>query len=746
LVALGLSAPAFGEADLSNCEMEQIHLAGSIQPHGVLLLLREPDLVVVQASDNAEAFLGLDRPIIGLDLDALDGDLALRVRERLSEKLDVIPVAVRCRAGRSAREPNGRELDGLIHRPSGGGLVIELEPAGPPFRLSGTIENALRTILGCTTMRALCDEAAMIFKDLSGYDRVMVYRFDDDGHGEVFSEQREPKLEAFLGNRYPASDIPQIARRLYERNRIRILADVTYRPVPLTPRLSPITGRELDMSICFLRSMSPIHVQYLKNMGVGATLVISLVVGGRLWGLISCHHYSPRVLPFEIKAVCELLAETVATRIAALESFVQAQAELSVRRLEQRMIEAISRDGDWRGALFDGSQTLLSPLGASGAALLFDGQILTVGEVPGTLQLRAIGAWLDRAGPWLDRGGERAPVFATASLGTEDPDFGELTAVASGLAAAAISSVPGEYLLWFRPERVRTITWGGNPFKPIEIGDNPMDLSPRRSFSQWHQLMEGNAEPWNAVDLTAARLIGRTVADVVLQFRSVSMLIARTQFEQVRQQVGQSEQPVIIADAAGGILLCNEAFAELLPQGHATPRGIDDLLPFFKDRDEIRLRFANLVKYQQTWRGEIELRTDHGGHRPLLVRADPVFATPDRVLGFVLMFTDNTEQKEAASARRRFQDNIIERHRAVTGRIGPAKDLEHHSVLSAVVENAQLAALEITDRSDIERMPEKLESVRVSVARTTELLEHLIWHASRPPRKTPGGKTPSGKH
>ena len=140
----------------------------------------------------------------------------------------------------------------------------------------------------------------------------MVYRFDEEGHGEVFSEQRRPDLEAYLGNRYPASDIPQIARRLYERNRVRLLVDVGYVPSPLTPRLSPLSGRDLDMSLCSLRSHSPIHVQYLKNMGVCATLVVSLMVGGRLWGLIACHHYVPRFVHFEICSVCELLAEASA--------------------------------------------------------------------------------------------------------------------------------------------------------------------------------------------------------------------------------------------------------------------------------------------------------------------------------------------------------------------------------------------------------------------------------------------------
>ena len=168
---------------------------------------------------------------------------------------------------------------------------------------------------------------------------------------------------------------------------MRVLVDVDYDPSPLMPRLSPLSGRDLDMSLCFLRSPSPIHVQYLKNMGVCATLVVSLVVGGRLWGLISCHHYVPRFVYFEVRAVCELLAEAIATRIAALESFVQAQSELTVRRLEQRMIEAISREGDWRGALFDSSQSLLQPVGASGAALLYEGQVLSTGEVPGTQQI-----------------------------------------------------------------------------------------------------------------------------------------------------------------------------------------------------------------------------------------------------------------------------------------------------------------------------------------------------------------------
>jgi light-regulated signal transduction histidine kinase (bacteriophytochrome) len=251
---------------------------------------------------------------------------------------------------------------------------------GQPLNFAQQLDNALRELFPSYSLQSLCDEAARIYREITGYDRVMIYRFDEDGHGELFSEQRRHDLEAFLGNHYPASDIPQIARRLYERNRVRVLVDIGYTPVPIDPLVSPATGRELDMSLCVLRSTSPIHVQYLRNMGVAATLVASIMVGGRLWGLVSCHHYVPRAASFAVRAVCELLAEALGTRIAALESFFRGQAEISVRRLEQRVIEAITRKGNLQAALFNASDTLLQAVGASGVALLFEDQVQSAGR------------------------------------------------------------------------------------------------------------------------------------------------------------------------------------------------------------------------------------------------------------------------------------------------------------------------------------------------------------------------------
>lgn len=706
--------PAFGAADLSNCELEQIHLPGSIQPHGALLMLRSDDLTINRFSDNLDRYLTLEQDPLGASLADLDAQLANTVRSLLEEGPgDSIPRSLRCRgAGRSG------DLDVALHRIAKGDVVVEIEPASAAQDLAAFVERALQDILASLTLKELCDDTARLFKELTGYDRVMVYRFDQDGHGEVFSERCESGLEPYLGNRYPASDIPQIARRLYERNRIRVLVDVNYRPVPLLPA----SADDLDMSLCSLRSVSPIHVQYLKNMGVSATLVVSLMAGGRLWGLVSCHHYRPRNPHYEIKAACELIAEMVATRIAALESFARTEVELSVRRIEKRIIEAIARDGDWKPALFDNPQVLLQPLAASGAALSFEGQIISTGEVPGTQQIRAIVQWLD--------GHAAGALFATAAFGAEVGEFASLKPVASGLVAIPVSRSRGEYLLWFRPERVRTVTWGGNPFKPVEIGNDPSDLSPRRSFAQWHQLVEGTSDHWTATHLAAARKIAESIEDVVYQFRAVRMLIAEDQLTQVKRDVREAQQPLLVADASGLLLMVNDAFYQLLPEDHAQMMSLADLPVAFRDPRKVRELLQVMLRDQQPWRGELEIGSRDGELRNLMLRADPVFAQANRALGFVLFFTDVTDRKIGDAARRRFQEDIVSAHREKGPRLETKTDLLYRKLLASVVSNAKLAALEISDGMELEKVPGMLAAVSDSVARTRNLLRHLLTRQS----------------
>lgn len=722
MASVHLSVPAFGQATLADCEREQIHLAGSIQPHGALLAVSEPDHIIIQTSANAAEFLRM-APLVSRSLTDLDGNLLLQILPHLGGPLHVRPMTVRCELGTPARK-----YDCTVHRPANGGLVIELEATGEATNIAAALDSAFHRITSASSLTGLCDETATIFKEVTGYDRVMVYRFDEEGHGEILSERRRPDLEAFLGNRYPSSDIPQIARRLYERNRVRLLVDVNYKPVPLQPRVSPLDGRDLDMSLSCLRSMSPIHQKYLQNMGVGATLVCSLMVSNRLWGLVACHHYEPRFVQFDIRAACEALAETSSVRIAALESFAQGQSELVVRRLEQRLIEAVSRDGDWQTALFDGSQSLLQPLGATGGALLFEGQVTTVGDVPATQRIREIGAWLDRKR--AERDAPAGDMIITASLTIDEPAFMDVRSVASGLLAAPLSASDGEYLIWFRPERITTVTWGGDPLKAVIIGDDPSDLSPRRSFAKWHQLVEGKSEAWSPAELSSARVIGETVADVVLQFRSVRMVIAQDQLASISRQVMRSVQPVVIADVGGRILLINEAFEQQLRSSHPHLSHLRDLSNFFASPADFRANLEDLLRNKRSWRGEVSIENKSGQSRPLMVRADPVVAPHDRALGFVLIFSDLTDRKAAETARARFQEDVGGARRPSL-RLDSTASVVYQELAASAVENAQLAALEVTHGAETNTMPDMLESIRTSTRRTLDIIEHLVWYRSR---------------
>ena len=714
------AAPDFGAANLSNCEREQIHLAGCIQPHGALISVRESDQTILQSSANAGAFLGIDTPLPGLRLRALGPDLWRRAKETPNDP-KIIPYVARCRLA----DPK-RIVNALFHRAAGGELVVEIEDAAPAADLAPNIERALQTIMSAGSLGSLCDAAAAIFEDICGYDRVMIYRFDEEGHGEVFAETRKPELEAFLGNRYPASDIPQIARRLYVSNRVRILADVQYAPAPIEPRVSPLTGQQLDMSLCFLRSASPIHVQYLKNMGVTATLVVSLMVGDRLWGLVSCHHYSPRFLRFEMRSVCELLGEAVGTRIAALESFARGQCELAARRLEQRMVESISREGDWRGALFDAARSLLLPVNASGAALAFEGDFQTIGETPGADQLRSLAGWL--------RSKLTDGFYATSCLAAEAPQFAALTSFAAGVVAARVSGDGDELLIWLRPERMRTITWGGKPFKSPSDDDDPSELSPRRSFAQWHQVVEGTSDPWTSTDIATTRMIGASVTDVISQFRAVQIVIAKDQLDQVSKRMRASEQLVIVADSQGRLLESNSALERLTGARPDSLRRLDDLPAFFAEPDDLALQLKALQLTKRNWRGDVMLSAGNAQGVPLHVRADAITARDDRVLGYVLMFTDLTERRSAETARRRFQESLVGSRRRVTVSLETSAELAAQSLIAQVIENAQLAALEVTDAADPAVMRKLLEGIRSSVERSAEVLERLTL-APRPDEK-----------
>ncbi len=710
-----MDSPAFGQADLSNCERELIHLAGSVQPHGVLLVLREADGAVVQASANSEAVLGCPLPwLLGRRVAELGGDLAAQVAALARDSLHE-PVALQCQVA-----PGGatRRLEGALHRHAGGGLVVELEAIDPPTPgvapaialsaelLTERLAAGVQRFTAAASLGTLADSMVQVFRDLTGYDRVMVYKFDPDGHGKIIAEARDPRLESLLGHHYPATDIPQRARELYLRNRVRVLVDVNYEAQLLQPALLPLTGQPLDMSLCDLRSMSPLHLQYLKNMGVTGTLVASLVRDGKLWGLLAAHHYSPRHLRRSMRSAVDLLAEVASTRITAIENYAHTQVALLVRRLEQRLIEATSTEGDWRLALFRNPRTLLQPLDATGAALFHDGEILTSGEVPSTPELRALRDWID--------GQQVEPPFACSSVGQAHAPLESLTPTAAGVMAVKLSTSRPDYLMWFRKEQLLTVTWAGDPAKQL-VNNDPRELSPRRSFNAWSEIVRGTAAPWTNAERVMARAVGSALVDIIVQVHAVRLLIAEHQLAQIRATVGTSREPVLVAGPSGLLTFANEAFVALMGDGAEPPALGHDVAAFFEQPDAVRRVLDGLAL--QPWRGEWGVVQRRSPALPVSVRAEAVPGRDGALLGFILTLTDLRDSRRTAEARRHLEASLaLGAHEARSA----ADD-----VIGAILTNASLAAMDIADAAGGPPVAPLLQELELSAQRATALYAQI---------------------
>jgi light-regulated signal transduction histidine kinase (bacteriophytochrome) len=497
--------PPGAPVDLSNCEREPIHVPGSIQPRGVLIEVSDPDLVVRRVSENLVDVVGLPwqealgRPLADLlgtrPAEAVARSASafgdLRERNPVEITLDVAgsPVPVDALLHRVAR---GAEGTGDASLPSSS-LVVELEPAlGPrPFSFPNTYQ-AVRGTIGelnrASSLQELYDITAQAVRTLTGFDRVMVYRYDADYNGEVVAEAKAESLNSFLGLHYPASDIPAQARALYEKNWIRLISDVDYTPAPLRAVGDLATAPPLDLTYSTLRSVSPIHVEYLKNMGVRASMSISLLRDDKLWGLIACHHYSgPHAPPYATRAAAEFLGSTLSLRLVDRAEEDEVLRALRVRSTLAWLTAAtLDEDRPLADTLL-GSPSLLDLLPADGVAVHLQGHRGAAGAVlPAGLA--------DRVAAWAAARGQ--DVVATDTLPRTAPELGAPVELACGVLVLPLPEA--QYIVWFRGEAVQHIDWGGDPHNKAlaaREGDE-VRLSPRKSFERWQEVVRGRSEPW----------------------------------------------------------------------------------------------------------------------------------------------------------------------------------------------------------------------------------------------------------
>ena len=505
---------------LTNCDREPIHLPGAIQPYGFLLCLDPATHHIVQASANTGALVGLAaEDLLGGSLSQLLGPARLaEVEGRLATLTETAQLL-----GARLDAVTGQPYYKLIMHRYDGLLWLEFEPvaetdAAPldlPF-----LNAALGQMLAAPTMLEFCKHAVEQVRAITSFDRVAIYQFAPDGSGEVIAEATYPDLPPWLGLHYPASDIPQQARAMYLKNWLRFIPDAAYVPVPLVPGLSPTTGRPADMTHAVLRSVSPVHLEYLHNMGSAATMTISIIDDGQLWGMMTCHHRTPLLVGFELRELCQFIGKTFSALLAGKVRADQYAYQLHVREQLAQLFERVDRADDFAQALAQSEPTIRDVFDCGGAAVCFGGEVVLLGQTPTPAQVCELLAWLPENAP--------GPLFHTDSLAAHYPAGAPaLRATASGLIAAALAEAPGNYLLWFRPEVVQTVTWAGRDDKPQLLADGQIFLSPRQSFEAWKQLVEYTAAPWQPLELAAAREIRQHVTE--LQLKAFNELQARAQ-------------------------------------------------------------------------------------------------------------------------------------------------------------------------------------------------------------------------
>ena len=525
-----VDAVRFGEADLTTCDREPIHIPGSIQPHGVLLVLDRHGLPIEQVAGDTRFLLGIDpERVLGLSLSTLlEEESVAFVNAQLSIDATFVPpimrLGVRSRSG-------SLPLDLTLHAMDRTAM-IELEPARRTMSSAGDPISQLKTLLAAVQLTASVDEccaaAAVALRAATGFDRAMVYRFLPDDSGVVAAEDATAGLESFLGLHYPASDIPRQARELYRRNWLRTIPDIDYVAAPLRPEINRRTRAPIDMSHCALRSVSPIHLEYLRNMGVCASMSASIVCHDKLWGMLVLHHYSPRHVSADLRVACETFAQILSLSVAAKQ-----QAEISVARIHARTIreQLVSQlHGACDIAAVLASWDLLRHVEATGAAVYLEGQLHLIGDCPAKPAILAMLEWLNSV---------NRPLFATEQLSAAYPPATRFAATASGLLAVGLSREPRDYVLWFRPEIGRTVRWAGDPNKPLKVDRHGVRLTPRGSFAEWQQVTRLQSKPWSEVELEAAEALRVVMLESVLQ--SVDLARRERAFEATRAMAEELE-------------------------------------------------------------------------------------------------------------------------------------------------------------------------------------------------------------
>lgn len=498
------------KVDLSNCDREPIHTPGSIQSHGAMLVC-DTEGLITHFSANAAEFVGTT-VLAGANLaDALGHRVAHDLRNAAARAGGANLVG----ALLGVKLPhNNAVADITVHRQEGR-ILVELEAAsGDGHEAKSALDltqSLVRRISAEHDVTTIANMSAKLIRALLYYDRVMVYRFLHNGAGRVIAEARRHDMHSFLGQHFPAADIPSQARRLYLINWVRAVADVNSVPVPL---IGDDSDADIDMSHSHLRSLSPIHCEYLRNMGVSASLSISIVVDGKLWGLIACHHDSPKIAPLSQRISAELFAQYVSLQIAMAERRAELVASGEARRRLDSIITCFLPGAQVETSLQDRIEDLAKLIACDGAALHVQNDWKCIGATPDAEKLSELAGFLSKnASNSIWHTHDLRAVLGDEAYGTR----------CAGVLAIPLSPSSRDYLMYFRSEEAHNVVWAGQPTKNLVPSGDGYRLTPRGSFEAWLEDVRGRSTPWNNDELAVAEATQGFLRDVVLRFKEATL-------------------------------------------------------------------------------------------------------------------------------------------------------------------------------------------------------------------------------
>lgn len=660
--------------ELLRCEDEEIRIPGSIQTHGFLLVLDEQSKHVVAASENAGEFLGVPfKVLLGAPLDTLLEREPISALKALSTSEDQSSVASYLGAFRVRSE-----LCTLVTHRVDGLLVLEFERLDrlvSPELMNVVITNFVGQLSRLGSKRELCQAITKQIKDLTGFDRVLLYSFDEAGHGTVLTEENSGMLPSYLDLRFPASDIPAQARALYVVNTIRCISDATYTP-SLLRGLPSVGVKRMDLSQSVLRSVSPIHLEYMRNMGTLSSMSISIVCDGELWGLISAHHATPRTVPFLIRSACDLLTKVVATQLRAFRAASQLQTKVRFHAVHRRILTQMAAENDYVAAMESQIDDVMKVTEAEGVALLVEGRIRCSGKTPLKAALVRIAEWLDKT-PALE-------LFESSELGKDLDWAGTFRDVASGMLAIRISDVKRSYVLWFRPEVVQTVKWAGEPAKSV---DETQRLHPRRSFAMWQETLRGKCMPWTEMEVESASEFRTAVLMIHLKRAEEAEHLSEARFQQLTHAIPNL---VWTSDDEGHLTYVNERWREQGLKEHG--RWFDAEGVAREDAERCQTLWDRAVAEGRLFEEEVRLRVGtEGAERWNLVRAAPFTRANGTRAGWVGTCTDLTDRHAREIVLRRAEKL------ALTGRMTSVIAHEINNPLEAIANLVYLLKGRMTD-------------------------------------------------